>query len=109
MKKGNQQRSKKSFKLKLYIAGQSESSLRAKANLEAICEEFLKSSYELEIIDILEDPRRSLDDGVIVTPTLLKLSPPPKVKVIGDLSDTESLQIALGLERVPRASSELAV
>jgi circadian clock protein KaiB len=85
------------FLLKLYIAGKTENSLRAQKNIEQICEKFLNQNYELEVIDIIEDPRRALKDGVIVTPTLVKVLPHPEVKVIGDLSDEESIRAALGL------------
>jgi circadian clock protein KaiB len=84
--------------MRLYIAGRAPNSLKAVANLEAICRQHLKDSYRLEIVDVCEHPRRALDDGVIVTPSLAKLSPTPSVNVIGNLSDTRSVLAALGVQ-----------
>lgn len=83
------------LRLRLYIAGNAPNSLRAVANARAICEEHF-SGHELEIVDLLENPRRALADGIIVTPTLLKLSPLPAQRVIGNLSDTKQVLVALG-------------
>ena len=63
--------------MRLYIAGGAPNSVQAIANLEAICEEYLKDGYKLEIVDVLEHPRRAMADGVLVTPSLAKLSPLP--------------------------------
>jgi len=82
--------------LRLYVAGNAPNSLRAVANARAICEEHFASGHELEIVDLLEHPRRALADGIIVTPTLLKLSPLPAQRVIGNLNDTNELLVALG-------------
>jgi circadian clock protein KaiB len=83
------------LRLRLYIAGNAPNSLRAIANVKAICGEHFASRNELEIVDVLDQPRRALADGVIVTPTLLKLSPPPVQRVIGDLSDTNQVLVTL--------------
>jgi circadian clock protein KaiB len=82
----------------LYIANSAPNSVRAIANLEAICKEHLKDKFKLEIIDVLEYPLRALADGIIVTPSLAKLSPSPAAKVIGNLSDKSSVLRALGIE-----------
>jgi circadian clock protein KaiB len=82
--------------LRLYVAGNAPNSLRAILNARAICDRHFASAHELEIVDLLEDPRRALDDGIIVTPTLIKLSPLPVQRVIGDLSDTKQLLLTLG-------------
>ena len=63
--------------LRLYVAGSAPNSLRAIANTQAICDEHFASAYKLEIVDMLEHPQRALTDGIIVTPTLLKLLPFP--------------------------------
>jgi circadian clock protein KaiB len=81
--------------LRLYIAGNAPNSLRAIANAKAICDEHFASGHDLEIVDLLKHPRRALADGIIVTPTLLKLLPLPVQKVIGNLSDTNQVLIAL--------------
>ena len=82
--------------LRLYVAGGAPNSLRAIANARAICEEHFASRYDLEIVDLLEDWARGLADGIIVTPTLLKLSPLPVQRVIGNLRDTPQVLLALG-------------
>ena len=87
--------------MRLYIAGRAPNSVKAIANLEAICREHLKDSYKLEIVDVCEHPRRALDDGILVTPSLAKLSPTPGAHVIGNLSDTSSVLAALGLQMAP--------
>lgn len=81
--------------LRLYVAGNAPNSLRAVANATAICEEYLTARYELEVIDLLKHPNRALADGIIVTPTLLRLRPLPVQRVIGNLSDTNQVLLTL--------------
>jgi circadian clock protein KaiB len=83
------------LQLRLYVAGNAPNSMRAIANVRAICDEHFASGHELEIVDLLEHPKRALADGIIVTPTLLKLLPLPVRRVIGSLSDTTQVLIAL--------------
>jgi circadian clock protein KaiB len=84
------------LRLRLYVAGNAPNSARAIANAKAICSEHFASRCELEIVDLLEDPTRALADGIVVTPTLLKLTPLPVQRVIGNLSDTDQVLLALG-------------
>ena len=84
----------------LYVAGRAPNSVKAIANLEAICRRHLKDGYQLEIVDVCEHPRRALDDGVLVTPSLAKVSPAPISNVIGNLSDTRSVLAALGVPAI---------
>jgi circadian clock protein KaiB len=84
--------------LRLYISGNSEDELRVKINLESLLKKYLNDAFKLEVIDIVQDPRRALTDEVIVTPTLVKVSPRPEIKVIGDLADDERIRAALGLK-----------
>jgi circadian clock protein KaiB len=81
----------------LYIADSGPNSLRAVANLEAICKEHLQDNFRLEIIDVLEYPLRALADGIVVTPSLAKLSPLPAATVVGNLSDRSGVLRALGI------------
>jgi circadian clock protein KaiB len=81
--------------LRLYIAGNAPNSLRATGNAKAICEEHFPGGYELEVVDMLEFPQRAMADGIIVTPTLLKLTPLPIQRVIGNLSDTDRVLMIL--------------
>ena len=83
--------------LRLYVAGGAPNSLQAIANLESICAEYLKDGHRLEIVDVLEEPRRAMADGVLVTPSLTKLSPVPVAQVIGNLSDRPRVLHALGI------------
>lgn len=83
--------------LRLYIAGGAANSVKAVTNLEAICQRYLGDGYHLEIVDVCEHPRRALADGILVTPSLAKVSPSPSSNIIGDLSDTGSVLAALGL------------
>jgi circadian clock protein KaiB len=82
----------------LYIANSAPNSVRAVANLEAICKEHLKDNFKLEIIDVLEYPLRALADGIVVTPSLAKMSPSPAAKIVGNLSDKSSVLRALGIK-----------
>ncbi len=81
----------------LYVTENAPNSARAIANLEAICEEHLKDKFRLEIIDVLEYPRRALADGIVVTPSLAKVSPLPAATVVGNLSDKIEVLRALGI------------
>ncbi len=83
--------------LRLYVAGDAPNSLQAIANLEAICAEHLKGGHRLEVVDILEDPRRAMAEGVLVTPSLNKLLPLPATQVVGNLSDKKRVLLALGI------------
>jgi len=84
--------------MRLYVAGSAPNSVSAISNLESICKRYLKSNCELEIVDVFEEPTRALAEGVLVTPSLTKLSPLPISKVIGNLSDIKAVLRALGVE-----------
>jgi circadian clock protein KaiB len=86
------------FQFRLYIAGDAPNSLRAMANLEALCREHLSGRYDIEVVDVLSQPERALTDGILMTPTLLKHAPPPARRIIGNLSQTTPLLEALGLD-----------
>lgn len=86
---------KPALQLRLYIAGSAPNSLRANGNAKAICEEYFQGVYSLEVVDIIAAPRRALADGIIVTPTLLRLAPLPVLRVIGNLSDTDRVLMVL--------------
>ena len=83
--------------MRLYIANNAPNSVRAVANLAAICKEYMKDRFRLEVIDVLEFPLRALSDGILVTPSLTKVSPLPAAKIVGNLSDKNSVLQALGL------------
>jgi len=83
------------LRLRLYIAGNAPNSMRALTNVRAICEEHYAANHELEIVDVLEWPLRGLEDGVIVTPTLLRVHPQPIQRLIGNLSDLPQVLLTL--------------
>ena len=84
---------------KLYMAGDSSNSARALANLRALCKKHLPECHQIEIVDVLKEPLKALDDGIIVTPTLVKVSPAPIKKIIGDLGAPDKILAALGLPK----------
>jgi circadian clock protein KaiB len=84
-------------KVRLYVAGTSPNSRQARANLEAALGQFPDHRIEVEIIDVLGDPERSLRDGVLVTPMLVKVAPAPERRILGRLSDRTTLLEALDL------------
>lgn len=88
---------KRHFKFRLYIAGDTENSAQARANLAAICREHLPN-HEIEIVDVLKEPKTGLVDGIFMTPTLIKLMPAPTKKIVGTLSETKTVLQALGLD-----------
>src|SRR3990170_6116366 len=88
------------WRLRLYTAGQTPKSLRAFANLKVICEEHLKGRYQIEVIDILEDPTMARGNQIVAIPTLVRELPQPVRKIIGDLSNTERVLIGLALQKV---------
>ena len=88
---------KGAYVFRLYIAGGAPNSVRALANLYAVCYEHFPESHRIEVIDVLIKPLRALTDGVIVTPTLVKVSPAPQQQIICNLSEEGELLRALGL------------
>ena len=84
------------YLLTLYVTGTSPRANVAIGNLQRICEQELEGQYELEIVDVLENPQRAEDEKILATPTLIKQLPPPLRRVIGDLSDKD--KVLLGLE-----------
>jgi circadian clock protein KaiB len=90
----------KEYVLRLYVAGTTSKSIRAVANIKEICENSLKNRYDLEVIDIYQQPVLAKGEQIIAAPTLVKQLPLPLRKFIGDMSDTE--RILVGLDLRPR-------
>jgi len=82
----------------LYVARDAPNSVRAVANLAEICKQYLHGRFKLEIVDVMKSPLRALKDGILVTPSLAKLSPAPVAKIVGNLSDRASVLQALGIK-----------
>ena len=90
--------------LRLYVAGQSaRSAAAALRNLEAICEEHLAGRYRIEVIDLLKHPQLARGDQIVAVPTLVRHLPPPMKKIIGDLSNEESVLVGLDYGRAAAA------
>jgi circadian clock protein KaiB len=90
--------SAKKFSFRLYVAGQGPNSIQAIANLRALCRKHMPGRHKIEILDIAQNPKRALEDNVLLTPTLVKLLPKPVGRIIGNLSDTKTVMDACGLE-----------
>ena len=89
--------SKKTYILKLYVAGNTPSSTKALRTLNTILEEEFQGVYALKVIDVLKNPQLAEEDKILATPTLAKILPPPERKIIGDISDRERVLIGLDL------------
>lgn len=85
--------------LKLYVAGLSPKSKRAIYNIKEICETHLKGRYELQVIDLYQNPTLAKGEQIIAVPTLVKKLPHPLRKIIGDMSDAEKLLVGLDLRK----------
>lgn len=87
------------WELRLYTAGQTPKSLAAIKNLRKVCEEHLAGRYQIEIVDLLKNPRLAKDHQIVAIPTLVRKLPVPIRKIIGDLSDTERALVGLQLKQ----------
>lgn len=87
------------WQLRLYVAGQTAKSLRALANLQQLCESHLAGKYQIEVIDLLQQPALAKGDQILAVPTLVRQLPQPLRKIIGDLSNTE--RVLVGLDLLP--------
>lgn len=85
------------WRLRLYVAGKTPRSVAALANLKQICETHLRGSYSIEVVDLIENPKLAEDHQIFAIPTLVRQLPPPLVKIIGDLSDTERVLVGLDI------------
>ena len=88
------------YLLRLYVAGLTPKAVRAFENLKQICEEHLANRYQIEIVDLLENPRLAAGDQIVAVPTLVRRLPPPIKKIIGDLSDSERVLVGLDMRPV---------
>jgi circadian clock protein KaiB len=85
------------WQLRLYVAGQTPKSLAAMRNLKKVCEEHLAGRYEIEVVDLMKNPRLAKDHQIVAIPTLVRKLPDPIRKIVGDLSDTERALVGLQL------------
>jgi circadian clock protein KaiB len=85
------------WNLRLYVAGQTERSVRAFSNLKRLCEQHLDGQYRIKVIDLLHDPKLARGDQIVAVPALVRKLPEPVRKIIGDLSNTERVLVGLDL------------
>ncbi len=90
------------YHLRLYVAGQTRKSLTAIANLRRVCEDHLAGRYDIEVIDLLQNPQLAAGDQILAIPTLVRRLPAPLKRIIGDLSNTE--KVLVGLDIRPKAT-----
>lgn len=101
--KATEHPAKQHYRLRLFVSGSTPRSARAIRNIRALCEENLRGRYDLEVIDVFQHPESIKPDQIIVTPTLVKMLPPPMRKIIGDLSNTERTLVGLDIVSQVRA------
>ena len=87
------------YVLRLYVAGKSPKSVNAIANIKKICEENLQGRYELEVIDLYQQPQLAQGEQIIALPTLIRKLPPPLRRIIGDMSNTERVLVGLDIRK----------
>jgi circadian clock protein KaiB len=87
------------YYLRLYVAGHTAKSIAAMNNLRHVCETHLAGRYEIEVIDLVQNPRLAAGDQILAIPTLVRRLPAPLKRIIGDLSDTERVLVGLDIRR----------
>ena len=93
------------FKFRLYVAGDAQNSAQAVANLTAFCKTYLENRHAIEVVNVFKEPKRALADGILMTPTLVKLAPTPAPqRIVGTLSQTQPVLQLLGLETLAGAA-----
>lgn len=95
---GSHSRQKK-YVLFLYISGSTLKSARAVKNIKRVCEQHLKNRYDLEVIDVYQQPNLARGEQIVVVPTLIKRRPPPPRRLIRDLSNQKNVLLGLGLRK----------
>jgi circadian clock protein KaiB len=86
------------YRLRLYVAGQTPKSIAAFANLKRLCEEHLAGRYQIEVIDLVENPQLARGDQIVAVPTLVRKLPEPLKRVIGSLSDATRFLVGMDLQ-----------
>ena len=99
---GNQKDRQGIYELKLFIAGMSPNSIRAIENLKGICNKYIKDQYDLEVIDIYQQPHLAKELDLIALPTLIKKNPDPEGIIVGDMSDKKKVLSILNIKENSR-------
>lgn len=89
--------SQEKYVLRLFVAGMNPKSIQAIENIKSICETYLAGRYELEVIDVYQQPILARDGQIVAAPTLVKELPPPLRKLVGSMADTERVLIGMDL------------
>lgn len=97
VKAKGESRPQKEWELKIYVAGETDKSRAAIANLKKVCEEYLKGKYHIEVIDLLKQPQLAAEDQIFAVPTVVRKLPEPLKKLIGDMSATEKVLVGLDI------------
>jgi circadian clock protein KaiB len=87
------------YVLRLYVSGSTLRSARAVENIKRVCEQHLKNRYDLEVIDVYQQANLVGDDQIVTVPTLIVRLPPPRRRVMGDLSNQQNVLLGLGLRK----------
>ena len=95
---------RRTWRLRLYVAGQTPKSIIALANLKRLCEGHLAGRYRIEVVDLLIQPHLARRDDIVVIPTLVRKLPPPIRRIIGDLANEE--RVLAALDGLPRQRGE---
>jgi len=101
-----QARDNERFVLRLYITGNTVRSGQAIANVRALCDDYLSGRYELEVVDIYQQPKAAAKEQIIAAPTLIKELPIPAKRLIGDLSDRDKVLVGLNLMKSDAPASK---
>ena len=91
------------YSLRLYITGSTARSTQAVTNIRELCEQYLAGRYDLTVVDIYQKPGEAVDEQIIAAPTLIKKTPVPLKRVVGNLADREKVLVALDLQDKPKA------
>jgi len=94
------------YVLKLYVTGTSPRSTQAIENIHRLCEEYLAGRYDLEVIDIYQQPGQAVEQQIVAAPTLVKSEPSPPKRLIGDLSDRDRVLVGLNLAGTTTSSTK---
>lgn len=89
---------KQKYLLRLFVTGQTPRSVKSIENLKRLCERYLKGRYELEVIDIYQQPGLASEDQIIAAPTLIKKLPLPLRRLVGDFSNQDRVVVGLDLQ-----------
>ena len=101
----NKRKQETKLVLRLYITAGADSSRRAMANLQVMCKEYFQDNVKVEIVDTLQEPLRAMQDGIVVTPTLVKLAPEPTWTIVGDLSEDARILASMHAVSPPSISN----